>query len=933
MAEPKQHKPLLQIGINYKEHKNSPPPGLKWVTVKKGETLGSISDDYGVRPIDLMLYNWHTVNGQEVNWYLYHYVGCRVHNNKTYLFNGNENPGMILVPDVPPAVANGPARVVDAVRNGKATSDSKLQVYVSEWVASGRAIPVSGKWLYVFSGSGGADFGYQPSLNLDLPGSGRDEIPKGPGDEPFSAFTLDYPGSFPIREKADKLEYEVYVTSENGPTPEFLSAVGVKGTPNPNYETGNNWHFLSDPTILKKATSASRESRTTHAFRGKSNNSLVTVDLSQDRRYYFLLSPVQLGPEAIKSAMKNPDGLTPLLKPGLQTQLWDPNNSSGPDITTYVGPVSGDIKDGRIKLRVIDPYGWAENLVEEVYAFSVKDYSEWVTSKNNLTLEQLKTDTGWKLEHYYLAQMIKAVRDSHSKPSSIDSRLKDADKWKSDLKKWNEQLVEKNATILANVGRDLQQVLKWMDGPGHGIIEAAIISDTKANSPPDAMDIARGILHWSVCTEYLIAMEPGVAWLRETLSKPGNVAYELLLKDLKDIGKDNFNWTPTPTQVSAFRYGYQGVLSLISLQDFVSPKLDFANFNRQEFLDAMGKYRDKRRTNLVNFLNKSKILPGKVEIPTPFTLSQAPTGSGAWSVGSASILSMLDLADKWTTYVIEEDINIPRGKTGVVGKILNRMADIEEWFEKRPRFAKIANMGSSYVLKVTAISVSSYNLYSTITTARLDYQHSVSVNDWASAVSGSTLAVQDGLAEVAGIAQKRLGIEGLKRVFPTLMTTSGGPGWGVGAAHVTSIAGRVFAGVNVLAMIISGVTTMVTMGSGVAKSYRNGDYAAATFYGIGTVFGGAVMVAGGLAFGYALMTAGGAASATGIYSPLAASLLEYLRYLHGGNQAMITKYLPGSAFSESKVTKSHGGAAIRRTGAWQQQATVTRGRSKASGPH
>src|SRR5688572_1655742 len=132
MGEPKRKEPLLKIGINYKEHKKSPPPGLKWVKVKKDETLGSIGDEYGIRPLDLMLYNWHTVNGQEVNWYLYHFVGCRAHNNRTYRFTGTENPGMILVPDVLPAVAKGPARVVDTVRNGKATSDSKLQVYVVE---------------------------------------------------------------------------------------------------------------------------------------------------------------------------------------------------------------------------------------------------------------------------------------------------------------------------------------------------------------------------------------------------------------------------------------------------------------------------------------------------------------------------------------------------------------------------------------------------------------------------------------------------------------------------------------------------------------------------------------------------------------------------------------------------------------------------------
>jgi hypothetical protein len=855
MATPKETKPLLVLGISYKEHKNSPPPGLKWVKLKKGDTFGTIADTYGVRPLDLFLYNWHSVKPFEINWYLKHYVGCRANNGRTYIFDGGENPGMLLVPDVPPSVANGPATVVDAVRNGKATSDSKIQVYVSEWVANGSSVPVSGKWVYVFSGSGGVDFGkkFEPGPPLLYNPEG---LPRDPAGEPFSAFTLDFPGAFSIAEKADKLEYEIYVTSEEDPTPDLLAAVGVKEKASPGFKTGKNWYFLSDPTILKKATSNGRNSRTTHAFRGAASNGLVTIDLSKDHRYYFLLSPVQLGPEGIKAAMNNPDGMIPLLKPGLQTQLWSPDNPDGPSISTYVGPTAADIKKGRIRLGVIDPYAWAENLAEDVYAYSVTTYATWVSSKHNETLDELKENTGWDLPRYSLAKVLKTIRDSHAKPASIDSELKDAAKWKDDLQEWDRLLVEKNATINANVGRDLQQILKWMDGPGHRIIEAAILSDTSANQSQDAIDIARGLLHWSICTENLIAMEPGIAWLRETLSTLGNVAYNMLLKDLKDIGKDNFNWTPSPTQVKAFRYGQHGVLNLIALADFVTPKLDFSTFNRQEFLAAFAKYRDTRRKNLIKFFNDSQILPGKVEIPKGFTLTEISSSSATWSVGSTAAVSMLDMVDKWTTYVIDKDVNIPRDK----GKVLNWLADLEVWFGKRPKFSKIANLGSSYVLKVVSLGLSTYNLYSTVTTARHDYQHSVSPTTWASAISGSTLAVQDALAEVGAIVEKRLGTAAISRVFPQLITT-GGTAWR--AVQITGIAGRVFAGVNVLAMVISGVTTMVSMGTSAAKSYRNGDYAAATFYGIG-VLGGAMMVAGGLTLGYAMMTAGGAASATGV---------------------------------------------------------------------
>jgi hypothetical protein len=135
--------------------------------------------------------------------------------------------------------------------------------------------------------------------------------------------------------------------------------------------------------------------------------------------------------------------LIPLLKPGLQTQLWSPDNPDGPSINTYLGPTAADIKKGRIRLRVIDPYAWAENLAEDVYAYSVKTYAEWITSKHNETLDTLKTNTGWDLPHYYLATLLKTIRDNHKKPDSIDSELKDAEKWKDDLRVWGQLLGRK----------------------------------------------------------------------------------------------------------------------------------------------------------------------------------------------------------------------------------------------------------------------------------------------------------------------------------------------------------------------------------------------------------------------------------------------------------------------------------------------------------
>ena len=128
-------------------------------------------------------------------------------------------------------------------------------------------------------------------------------------------------------------------------------------------------------------------------------------------------------------------------------------------------------------------------------------------------------------------------------------------------------------------------------------------------------------------------------------------------------------------------------------------------------------------------------------MPDRTKLRPAPSQSGAWSVGSTSVNSLLDLVDKWTTYVIDPNIQIPRDK----GRILNWMANLEQWFDKRPTFAKIANQGSSYALKSCALVISGYNLYTTITTARYDYQHTVSATDWASVAADSNLCTDSGV--------------------------------------------------------------------------------------------------------------------------------------------------------------------------------------------
>ena len=862
MAQLPETPPNLELGVRYSEHKNDPPPGLVWRKAVKGETLGSIAEEYHIRWIDLALYNWHTAKPGEINWYMNHRLGCTQNNGKVYSFTGTEKlpdrhhspGGFLLVPDVSPDARKGPTQQVKAVRGGDAVHDNKLQVFVLEWLGA-RQKTVSGKWLYVFSGQG-RDFGFQAPLgNLGTVPNG--DFPPDPLDQPDSAFSLNYlPGVFLMTKKAEKLEYEILITGQEGPSTAFMTA--VSGSPNagkPFYEVGSKWYALSDPAILKKALSDGRQTRTTHALRPIS---AVTLDLSKDQRYYFLLSPVQLGPQALHYAMDHPNGLTPLLKPQ-DAKQWDPADPDGPRLNNYVGPAVDDIKKGVITLPVIDPYAWAEELAESDYTGAIKNYINWLGidpqhSGRSETIANLTQDTGWDLEKLYVAQMLKSVRDSPGQ-SNLDKELEDAAKWKSDLDRWEDDLIKRNAEISANAHRSLLQLIAWLDGPGHGIVETAILKDTAADSPRDAIDVGRGILHWAVVTDYMYALEPGVIFLRFLFEHPGSVPSDIVLKNL-DL--DGLIVKMTDTQKKGLRYAYPGVLMLHSLQDFLSPppKLDAPTLSTgagTNYAMRLADYLAERRDKLIKILNDSQILPAKLQ---PLKLSFAPPSSKGWQIATTGLNSVLDISDKFTTYIIDEKIKIP-DKFG-----FRALADLEEWFKARPKFANFVNLGTTYGLKGASLIVSSINLIYLIRTARYDYQtnqSTVNATSYVQAVSGVTMAIQDVLAEVATLLKH----EGMQRVFPQLVNNAGGPSWGLGAAKLEGAFGSTFAAVYVIGMIVAGITTIISMERSRTNADARGDYTAAHFYTAGVV-GGALMVGGGVALGLALMEAGAIFSATGI---------------------------------------------------------------------
>jgi hypothetical protein len=482
----------------------------------------------------------------------------------------------------------------------------------------------------------------------------------------------------------------------------------------------------------------------------------------------------------------------------------------------------------------------------------------------------LINDTNWTLDHLYLAQLLKAIRNSHPDPGKIDDELRDPGQWWKDLDRWERELVMRNAEISANAHRRLIQLTDWLSGPGHVAIDTAILKDTNADSPQDAIDVARGVLHWAVCTEHMVALEPGVAYLRDLFNKPGSVPSDIVFSNL---ALDATAVKIPKTQVKAFRYAGQGALMLLSLKDFLAPPPGLnSNGTRDDFLLKLGAYEDARRTKLIQLLNDSRIFPTKIIVPAISVPSSLPNKK---QVAATALNSLLDAADKWTSWVIDPDLHIPR-KFG-----LNWMANLEEWFKKRPTFAKFVNVGTSYALKGVALALNGYNLYHVLTTARFDYQTqqmTVTKLNYAQAISGATLAVQDVLSEVGVLLKSQT----MQRLFPQLVTSMGGR---MAAARVTGIVGQVYARINFVAMIVSGITTMISMYQSRGKALASGDYTAAKFYTVGVV-GGAFMVAGGIAFGLAVCEVGGAFFATG-----PGALVGVVLFLVGGIIATVASII------------------------------------------
>lgn len=80
---------------------NHHPPSSVQYRVKDGDSFISIAKKYHMEEWELIYENFRTRDTAEVNWYLYHYVGCKkqTSDGNNWIFSSDAYPGFIHIPD------------------------------------------------------------------------------------------------------------------------------------------------------------------------------------------------------------------------------------------------------------------------------------------------------------------------------------------------------------------------------------------------------------------------------------------------------------------------------------------------------------------------------------------------------------------------------------------------------------------------------------------------------------------------------------------------------------------------------------------------------------------------------------------------------------------------------------------------------------------
>ena len=132
---------------------------------------------------------------------------------------------------------------------------------------------------------------------------------------------------------------------------------------------------------------------------------------------------------------------------------------------------------------------------------------------------------------YLIASILKDIADDHPE-LKIDDEIADKAAWRSNVEKWRTRLTGRNAELCAAAHQSMLELIWWLDGTAHQIIDIALQKDTE-NLPQDAIDVGIGLNHWAACTEVQLGLEPGVAYLKELFQRLGTFLDDHLIKYLR----------------------------------------------------------------------------------------------------------------------------------------------------------------------------------------------------------------------------------------------------------------------------------------------------------------------------------------------------------------------------------------------------------------
>ena len=151
---------------------------------------------------------------------------------------------------------------------------------------------------------------------------------------------------------------------------------------------------------------------------------------------------------AIQHLVDHPGAMTPLLDPKAQEEMWKADNER-PSLDFYVGPTLDTFKDRTMTLGVVDPYAWAESIVDDSLSSSLSGLSQWMNSTQPKVLEVLEKETTWTPEVHALASILDAVRQVSPEKAKIDAELDNPAQFESRCRLWKEAFVDQTAGYTA----------------------------------------------------------------------------------------------------------------------------------------------------------------------------------------------------------------------------------------------------------------------------------------------------------------------------------------------------------------------------------------------------------------------------------------------------------------------------------------------------